>query len=58
MDKTNLAGVLILETEMARKLKHLSPAFLVYNRNTGEVSDEIGIHKSLSITWNRFLEEV
>jgi hypothetical protein len=57
-DGDNLAGVLILETEMARAFKHLSPSYLIFNRNTGDVSNEIGIHKTLSISWNSFLETV
>ena len=44
-----------METEMVRAFKSLSPDQLIFNRNTGEVSDEIGVHKTLSMTWNNFL---
>jgi len=47
-----------METEMVRAMRNLSPSSLIYNRNTGEVSSEIGIHKTTAITWNAFLEEV
>lgn len=57
-DGDNLAGVLIFETDMVQAMRHLSPSSLIYNRNTGEVSNEIGIHKTLANTWNSFLETV
>lgn len=57
-DGDNLAGVIIPETEMARAMRNLSPAALIYNRNTGGVSNEIGIHKTLSVTWNSWLQNI
>lgn len=54
-DGDNLAGILVMETEMVRAFASLSPDQLIFNRNTGEVSDEIGVHKTLAITWNSFL---
>ncbi len=54
----NLAGVIIPETEMVKSLRAISSSSLIYNRNTGEVSNEIGIHKTNAITWNSFLENV
>jgi hypothetical protein len=57
-DGDNLAGVLIMETDMVKAMRHLSPSALIYNRNTGEVSSEIGISKTLAVTWNSFLEVV
>ena len=43
---------------MVKAMRHLSPSALIYSRNTGEVSNEIGIHKTLCQTWNRFLGEI
>lgn len=57
-DGDAMAGILLPETDMVRSMKNLSPAALVYNRNTGEVSNEIGIHKTCAITWNHFLGNV
>jgi hypothetical protein len=57
-DGDNLAGIIITENEMVRAFRNLSPSMLIFDRNTGEVSDEIGIHKSLSMTWNDFLGTV
>lgn len=57
-DGDNMAGVIIMETDMVKSLRHLSPASLIYNRNTGEVSNEIGVHKTLCITINSFLGNV
>lgn len=53
-----MAGILILETDMVRKLQGISPPGLIYNRNTGRVSNEIGLHKSLCITVNSFLGNI
>lgn len=49
---------MILETDMVRAMRHLSQSALIYDRNTGGVTNEIGIHKSLAITWNKFLGNV
>jgi hypothetical protein len=57
-DGDSLAGILIPETEMVKSMRNLSPSALIYNRNTGEVSSEIGIHKTCAITWNSFLGSV
>lgn len=57
-DGDNLAGVIIPETDMVRSMRNLSSSALIYNRNTGEVSSEIGIHKTCAVTWNSFLENV
>jgi hypothetical protein len=54
-DGDNLAGILIPETDMVRAFRSLSPASLIYDRNNGGISDNIGIHKTTSITWNQFL---
>lgn len=58
LDMTYMAGALILETEMVKAFAHLSPDRLVYDQNTGEISDEIGLHKTLAITVNSFLGNV
>lgn len=57
-DGDNLAGIILPETEMVRAMRNLSPSALIYNRNTGEVSNEIGIHKTCAVTWNSFLQNV
>lgn len=57
-DGDNLAGVIIPEVEMVNAFRSLSSASLIFNRNTGEVSNEIGIHKTNAITWNSFLGNV
>lgn len=57
-DGDNLAGVIIPETDMVKAMRNLSSSALIYNRNTGEVSSEIGIHKTCAVTWNSFLENV
>jgi len=56
--QANLAGIVLIETEAVRALQNLSPSHLIFNRNNGEVSDEIGINKSLAQTWNTFLQTV
>jgi hypothetical protein len=53
---TNMAGILIMETDMVKALRNLSPAALIYSRNTGEVTSDIGCHKSICLTINEFLE--
>ena len=57
-DGDNMAAVLLVESEMVKAFKNLSPAALIYNRNTGEVSTEIAVHKTLTITVNHFLGNV
>lgn len=43
---------------MVRALKNIMPSALIYNRNTGEVTSEIGVHKTTAITINSFLGTV
>jgi len=57
-DGDNLAGIVLMETEAVRALRNVSPDHLIFNRNNGEVTNEIGINKSLAITWNNFLQVV
>lgn len=54
-DGDNLAGVLIVETEMVDAFRRMSPSELVFDRNTGAVSSEVGISPSCALTWNRYL---
>ena len=54
-DGDALAGIIIPEVEMVRAFANLSPSRQIYNRNTGEISSEIAIHKTLAVTWNAFL---
>lgn len=58
LDITNLAGIVLMETDAVRAMRNVSPAHLIFNRNNGEVSDEIRISKTLAVTWNSFLEVV
>jgi hypothetical protein len=58
VDIGNLAGIVLMETEAVRALRNVSPDHLIFNRNNGEVTNEIGINKSLAITWNNFLQVV
>jgi hypothetical protein len=57
-DGDNLAGVILHETDAVRAFRHLSPSSLIYDRNSGEVSTEIGLHKTTAVTWNAFLGNV
>ncbi len=54
----NLAGIIIPETDMVRAMMGTHPSSLIFNKNTGRVSSDIGIHKTLAIVINSFLEEV
>lgn len=54
----SLAGILIPETEMVHAMKGMSPARLVYSKNGGSVSSEIGLHSTMSVTWASFLQVV
>ena len=54
-DGDHLAGVLIVETEMVDAFRRMSPSELVFDRNTGAVSSEVGISPSCALTWNRYL---
>lgn len=51
-----MAGIFVFETEMVDKFAALTAERLVFDSNTGEVTSEIGLHKTLAITWNSFLE--
>jgi hypothetical protein len=57
-DGDALAGILVPETDMVMAMENLSPEHLIFNRNTAEISDEIAINKTTSMTWNAFLESV
>ena len=55
-DGDALAGVYIPETEMARAFMGMSPSHLIWDKNSGKVSSDIGIHKTQAMTWNHYLE--
>jgi hypothetical protein len=55
---TSLAGILIPEVDMVRAMKNLSPANFIFDRNSGSVSSEISLHRSLTISINSFLRTI
>jgi len=55
---TSLAGILIPEVDMVRAMKNLSPANFIFDRNSGSVSSEISLHKTLTVTINSFLRNL
>jgi hypothetical protein len=57
-DGDNLAGIILPETDMVRAFKNLSPAAQIFDRNTGEVTENISVHKTCTLTINRFLGEI
>lgn len=54
-DGDNMIGTLLIEVDMANAFMSLHPSSLIMSRNTPAVTDQIGIHKELSITWNSYL---
>jgi hypothetical protein len=54
-DGDTLAGILLVEWEMVKAMRRMSTDNLIWDRNTGRVSEEIGVSKDVAQVMNRFL---